>query len=307
MRGRYAPVALYHSAFKAVPVELQSHLHNIRPEVLFDQMRYLRDHFDIVPLDHFLTVKRAFRLAAITFDDGYKSVHEHAFPILKELKIPFAIFINGATLQKRLFWRDKVRLIVNHQLISEFESQAKSTKKIPGLSFYRYTKDLKNNSVRVHEEIDQFLAAQKITSSLKNHCMEDTSEFIRSPLITYGNHSHDHYLLASLTEEQQRDQIYRTHSLLQSISGIKVSKFFSIPFGGLRSFNESTVQILKSLDYKGILLSRNHLNFGFRNLNGLRVVERFMPDDEPMSVNLDRILGRDQQRNLSDLEIMAMP
>jgi peptidoglycan/xylan/chitin deacetylase (PgdA/CDA1 family) len=37
------------------------------------------------------------RLAAVTFDDGYRDVHEHAFPILKRKGIPAAVFVVAGT------------------------------------------------------------------------------------------------------------------------------------------------------------------------------------------------------------------
>jgi peptidoglycan/xylan/chitin deacetylase (PgdA/CDA1 family) len=40
------------------------------------------------------------RQFAITFDDGYENVYRHAFPVLKERKYPFAVFVNGDLLGK---------------------------------------------------------------------------------------------------------------------------------------------------------------------------------------------------------------
>lgn len=36
------------------------------------------------------------RTAVVTFDDGFASVHEHAWPVLRELQVPATIFVNTA-------------------------------------------------------------------------------------------------------------------------------------------------------------------------------------------------------------------
>jgi peptidoglycan/xylan/chitin deacetylase (PgdA/CDA1 family) len=57
------------------------------------------DGFTVVPLDQLLAELRGGidpppRTVAITFDDGYRSVHEAAFPLLRARKLPFTVFVN---------------------------------------------------------------------------------------------------------------------------------------------------------------------------------------------------------------------
>lgn len=42
--------------------------------------------------------------AALTFDDGYESVHQNAFPILKKYNIPATVFINPAYVGQQNTW-----------------------------------------------------------------------------------------------------------------------------------------------------------------------------------------------------------
>jgi peptidoglycan/xylan/chitin deacetylase (PgdA/CDA1 family) len=61
------------------------------------QMRWLVAHYDVVPLAEL--VGRASRrqslrgTAAVTFDDAYDGVFEHAWPLLQSLKIPATVFV----------------------------------------------------------------------------------------------------------------------------------------------------------------------------------------------------------------------
>jgi peptidoglycan/xylan/chitin deacetylase (PgdA/CDA1 family) len=77
------------------------------------QMRFLKDHYEIVDLS--TIVKRIRRresvsgLAAITFDDGYMNVFEYAAPILREHNLPATVFlIAGLVGKEELPWYDKV-------------------------------------------------------------------------------------------------------------------------------------------------------------------------------------------------------
>ena len=97
----------------------------------------------------------------------------------------------------------------------------------------------------------------------------------------YGNHTYNHYLLSSLNMEQQELEIAKNHQLLKTLD-VKLSKVFSIPFGGDKDFNTTTIQLLKKYNYIGFLYSKNALNLK-RNQNrdkNLISRERYMVNSE---------------------------
>ena len=70
----------------------------VRPETLEMHVDTLRRTFEFVHLDHWLEDRaggRALpRLAcAVTFDDGWRDNHEFAWPVLRERRIPFTVFV----------------------------------------------------------------------------------------------------------------------------------------------------------------------------------------------------------------------
>ena len=75
-----------------------SEAYSTSQEVFRKQIEFLLKRFDFVPLDQVLmpnvkSPKR--RIAGLTFDDGFLTVREHAFPYLKEKGVPFAFFASA--------------------------------------------------------------------------------------------------------------------------------------------------------------------------------------------------------------------
>jgi peptidoglycan/xylan/chitin deacetylase (PgdA/CDA1 family) len=72
---------------------------SISPANFRTQMEYLRDNgFRVLPLQDVVKALRAGtalpeKTAVITFDDGYRSVYDEAFPLLKAFGWPFTVFV----------------------------------------------------------------------------------------------------------------------------------------------------------------------------------------------------------------------
>lgn len=282
----WTPVLLYHGSYPEVPPELGGKFHNVAPSQLIQHTRYLRKHVRFVPIDELVAAERRHGLASLTFDDAYKSVHEHVADALIAEGVPFTIFVNGSSLDGEVLWRDKVRIVINNGWVEECAAQLPEGMKIRNLSFYKYTKDPRNDSAAVDAAITRFLEAKGALDSVRPATIDRPESFIDHPLVSYGNHSHHHYVLSSLTKEQQREEILRTEATLDGIPSIRRSRVFSIPFGERKHFNAETIELLKEHDFSAAVLSRQRLNLRRRKLDGLPVLERFMPDDELLGPQL---------------------
>jgi peptidoglycan/xylan/chitin deacetylase (PgdA/CDA1 family) len=272
-------VILYHAAFSHIPKNLEEGLHNVAPEELYKELKWLGKNFDIVSVDELFEYKRA-GMAAITFDDAYQSVFQEAIPVIKSLKVPVAIFINGCSFLGNVFWRDKIRFLINNSLESEFISYyskiSDSGKFLTKENFYWTSKSVNINSREIDQALDSFFKEHNISLNQIDYCLKDKSSLVPNELITYGNHSFNHYNLSSLSEEEQKQEIIKNHELLKRL-GVKLSRVFSIPFGGKKHFNETTIKIIKDLGYKGYLLSSNRINMKFYpELYSLPYAERYM-------------------------------
>lgn len=282
----WTPVLLYHGSYPEVPPELGGELHNVTPEQLIQHTRYLRKYVRFVPVDELVTAEKHHGLAALTFDDAYRSVHEHVARPLIEEGVPFTIFVNGSSLEGEVLWRDKVRIVISNDWVEECEAGLPPGMKIPGLSFYKYTKDPRNDSAVVDAALTRFLDSKGALATRRPPTVDRAEAFIDSPLVTYGNHSHRHYVLSSLTKEQQREEILRTEEVLDRIPNIRRSRVFSIPFGERKHFNAETIEVLREYGFDAAVLSRQRLNLRRRRMDGFPLLERFMPNDDRLGPQL---------------------
>lgn len=286
----HALVLLYHAVFESIPAELAKGLHNVRPRVLRDQLAYLGDYFTFVDVDALASMDDPAGHAALTFDDGYRSVFENALPILEDLGVPCTVFLNGSSLEGGVFWRDKIRLVESMGWVKDFEASMTGMRGIEGSRFYRYTKSPENDSRVVDAELDRFLERRNAARLLKRHRVSDLDRLPVHPLLRYGNHGHRHYVMSSLDPDAQYEEVAATRRLLERMRRHRVSELFSIPFGDARDFDAHTVAALRRNGYTKALLSRNRLQSREASrIHGMDVVERFMPRTEARHAGLDAV------------------
>lgn len=280
-------VVLYHATFSDPPESLRQGLHNVPPASVTDQLQWLADRFDIVPIDEWFRAPDRRGLASITFDDAYLSVFREALPALRSLGLPATVFVNGCTLEGQVFWRDKIRWLVNTGQADAFLASLRTghpLRGVPATALYAASKRPGLNSRIVDEAVDAFLIAQGIEApDVGQHCARDADDLPTDPLLTYGNHTYSHYVMSSLTPEEQDREIERNERLLDDL-GVARSHVLSLPFGDLAAFDEHTLRIARRHGLVGALLSRDRLNFGrkLQTLHGVAVCERYMaPLDLP--------------------------
>jgi peptidoglycan/xylan/chitin deacetylase (PgdA/CDA1 family) len=87
----------------------------ISPDAFAEQMRYIREHYRIVSVEELIRALQSRgslppRSILVTFDDGYQDFRSRAWPVLRELKLPVALFVPTAFPGEptRLFWWDRL-------------------------------------------------------------------------------------------------------------------------------------------------------------------------------------------------------
>ena len=215
-----APVVTYHACYPVVPSNVAP-IDNIDPQSLYRDLSALKRRFQFISVDELSEARSLKGLASVTFDDAYKGVITHALPVMTSLDIPFTIFVNTSTLQGSIHWRHKVVHIVGHGLARQVDGAS-----VPKNDYYKAWKQPRYDSGRLVERIDAVLRSNRVT--LENHLFDDESCFVRHPLVWYGNHTHNHYVLSSLPRPRQFDEVAACKEILARVPGIQSSKVFAL-------------------------------------------------------------------------------
>ncbi|HTO98663.1 MAG TPA: polysaccharide deacetylase family protein [Myxococcales bacterium] len=101
--GRRVLILSYHRVVADFAAEAKRSLHtlNVEQGTFRRHLEALQESHDVVSLDEALSVLNGTRQAArdvavVTFDDGYRDVYQHAFPVLRDLRIPALVYVPSA-------------------------------------------------------------------------------------------------------------------------------------------------------------------------------------------------------------------
>ena len=92
--GRAAPTVLAYHAVGDVPAEQDVHALFTPVDAFRRQMERIAPR--VVPLEDVVAGRAGARAVAVTLDDGYRSVLEHAVPVLQRLGLPATVFVPSA-------------------------------------------------------------------------------------------------------------------------------------------------------------------------------------------------------------------
>ena len=114
-RGRIRVLTYHRIAEIGGDTRLDPRLISTTPSIFAEQMTHLAGHYKVVTLREVIDAVRGIialpRTATlITFDDGYRDLKDHAFPVLKRLGLPATVFVPTAFVDRpdRQFWWDRV-------------------------------------------------------------------------------------------------------------------------------------------------------------------------------------------------------
>jgi peptidoglycan/xylan/chitin deacetylase (PgdA/CDA1 family) len=235
-----------------------------------DLARYLRNEAELPP-----------RSAHLMFDDGYRSLHDCALPLLLDLKVPFSValvenFVRGS----RLLWTDELhcRIAAHHDRISAVNRIA------PGiLTVVRF--DEAECRIRYHvNKLKHIPNSERIAfmAALANECPMDlnTVDPALLPLtasqittlaqtgVAFLNHTRTHPVLSTVeSTDQLRDELTNWDPALLERG------FAVLPFG---TGSEVCETVASALENRGVefaftmlpgLLDRRSPRFGLNRIS----------------------------------------
>ncbi|MES2537639.1 MAG: polysaccharide deacetylase family protein [Pseudomonadota bacterium] len=224
-------------------------------------MKLLADSFNVLPLHDAVRALAEDNLppraVCITFDDGYRSIHDFALPILKEFGLPATVFVTTGYISKSNMWNDRI-LEVMRQLPAgaiDLSDIGLGVHQLEALSEREQT-------VRSLMEKIKYLPPDTRLGIVQNleerfgialpHGLMLTPQMIvnlAQSNVEIGGHTISHPILSALDDDNAREEIFGNKQHLENIIG-KPLRFFAYPNGKLgRDFNERHIQMVKEAGY----------------------------------------------------------
>jgi peptidoglycan/xylan/chitin deacetylase (PgdA/CDA1 family) len=238
-------------------------------EAFQEEIEWLQNQFDLVPLEEIIEKIRTglpweYPLCAITFDDGWKDVYEHAFPILKRAGVPATVFLVGEgqrsdtlncfdscfevvlrieDLKTEISGVEEIDAIIGDDDITDKREKARlAIHTLRGLPYDKFVLACNNLTRHLASHVDYASLRDKYQMlSIDNikHMSENG--------VGFGYHSKSHYILTRIPESLLDDElVIPTQEYLSA--GIDLKPVFCYPDG---QYNGKIISVLKNNGYQG--------------------------------------------------------
>jgi len=202
------------------------------------QMALLARCFNVLPLSAALEALDAGRLPpraiAITFDDGYRSVHDLALPVLQEFGLPATVFVTSGHIGERDMWNDCIIEAVQHLPAGQLDLRHL------GLGSYSlHTLEARKATLANLTEASKYLPpparlalvdtlGAMVGEGAGAHGLMLTTDMILAldrHGIDIGAHTVSHPILTSLDDLEARHEIVAGKEALEAVLGKPVALF----------------------------------------------------------------------------------
>ncbi|HJP68913.1 MAG TPA: polysaccharide deacetylase family protein, partial [Sphingomicrobium sp.] len=198
---------------------------------------YLIRHYTIVPLEMLLSGNAPRKAVSLTFDDGYASVYDNVFPLLKERQLSATIYLISSVVDNRaLVWVNELNYLTR-QCGETAVARARRYFDVPitakpadiiticRLQYSRTKIEALLAALRKFAELPEAKHAQDANLYLSWAQIDE----MRRSGVEFGNHSRTHPNMELLTEEEQLAEISSAQKELQV--HLPVVRAFAHPFG----------------------------------------------------------------------------
>ncbi|MGC1779452.1 MAG: polysaccharide deacetylase family protein [Xanthobacteraceae bacterium] len=245
----------------------------VTPRFLTRVVRTLRrSGFDFVSLDelHRRMTERDFsrRFVCLTFDDGYRDTLQWAYPILKDARVPFAVYVPTSFPDRlgELWWlvleaviarNDRIGLVIDGR-DRKFDCGTVAEKRALYDEIYWWLRG-RSTEAELREVIRNLAAFYHvdIAAFCSELCMSwpELAALAADPLVTIGAHTVNHPMLAKLTRESVRSEVDLGRSVIEAALALR-PQHLSYPFGDRGSAGAREFEIAAELGFKTAVTTR---------------------------------------------------
>jgi len=284
------------------------HGKHVAAAALRAQLAYLKRHHTILSLGDLvrgLTGERALpaRPVVVTIDDGYRSTYTVAFPVLRDLGVPAAVFVATDFVgRRRPLWPDRVEYALATTRASRLhvrvgdrpwtlDTSTVGARIASCRTLYDQLSRLDDAGAAAGVESVEREAATAVDMDDEMFApltWSDLVEMRRSGLVEIGSHSVSHPLLTRCGAERQRAEITASKAEIETMTGAACD-VFCYPSGQPGDFDETTRRLVREAGYRAALTTIPGTNVAGTDPLALR---RFtITDTEPFATFVMKIYG----------------
>lgn len=223
--------------------------------------------YTFVSLDYLseqLMVGSGEKLLALTFDDGYRDNFTVAYPLLKRLNIPFAIYVTTSFPDGEavLWWYAVEGLLQGHDHITLAEGRVlpcrTTQEKLDAFVFLRQS-IMALSSDGLEGEVNAMLGLADF--DWRQMCVaealswDELCTLALDPLVTIGAHTVTHPVLAELSAEQACAEMRNSRERIEARIGVPVTHF-CYPFGSRDEVGAREFDLARKLGFKTATTTR---------------------------------------------------
>ncbi len=259
-------VLLYH---RVTDIDTDPQMLCVTPFNFDRQLKLLSEKYKVLTVDEFhLYLKNNKKFPRnsilITFDDGYADNYIEALPILEKYNLQALFYIATGTLNTaNEFWWDAVeRIVLLSESFPDREYMLLGNKKYliqnlnDSLKLELYNSILANLRIMKSDARDKIIRELAIifnsTKQRASHralTFDELKKMNQSKSAVIGAHTNLHPSLASLSYDEQMEEINLSKRLLEKILESNIIHF-SYPFGTAKDYNSNTLSIVNKLGFE---------------------------------------------------------
>lgn len=226
-----------------------------------EQMVYLKNHCRVIPLKDVPSLTRENNgrpKVAITFDDGFQSNYDIAWPILKKLGLPATIFLATDFIgSDNTVWFCRINEALSKTSLTNLEWDGMtydlSTQRCRGQAHAAIQERLKTH------EHSQLLAKTRQLIQILGDRPErpirpgspyrmlgatEVREMAASGLVDFGAHTCSHAILSGLSKSEREREITESLAVVERLTGVPCT-LFAFPNGRASDFGSCDVEVLE--------------------------------------------------------------
>ncbi|MDA8348480.1 MAG: polysaccharide deacetylase family protein [Pseudomonadota bacterium] len=233
--GRRTPtVLLYHACEPVESAGIAGLGSNRTPELFAEDLAFLQRYYNVVPLSALETSSVPEKAVVLTFDDGYRSVYEHAFPILLRFGMTATVYlVTDVVGTNQWIWINEFNYLLRSRGAQARPLISRSLGCDPELPVGTLLDLMRSryDPIRVDLLLKELRQATGLTGSEHPRMHLDWSEIAAmiDGGITFGNHTTNHPNMATLDAIRQKEVIGQALSCLTAKLGTVTS--LAYPFG----------------------------------------------------------------------------